>query len=106
MGDNFERKNGDARHFDKLLYHTYGAYEKGQDVHMESMPTQAEKIHKDFVEKKEMLLTERQKEMLEKYGGSEHLNAAPKELLLAENETCADCLTCQTAGPGRPDQVG
>ena len=86
MGDNFERKNGDATHFDSLLYHTHGAYEKGQDLHMESMPTQAERVHKDFIVKKEALLTERQKEVLEKYGGKEHLNAAPKELLLAENE--------------------
>ena len=70
MGDNFERVNGDASHFNSLLYHTHGAYEKGQDLHMESMPTQAEKVHRDFVEKKEALLTERQKEVFEKYGGA------------------------------------
>jgi pre-mRNA-processing factor SLU7 len=87
VGDNFERVNGDAQDFQKLQYHSLEAYEKGQDLHMESMPTQADKVHRDFKVKKEKLLSERQQEMLEQYGGAEHINQVPKELLLAENET-------------------
>jgi len=87
MGDNFERVNGDAQDFKKLQYHSLEAYEKGQDLHMESMPTQADKVHRDFKIKKEKLLSERQQQMLQQYGGAEHLNQVPKELLLAQNET-------------------
>jgi pre-mRNA-processing factor SLU7 len=87
MGDNFERVNGDAASFQKLQYHSLEAYEKGQDLHMESMPTQADKVHRDFKIKKEKLLSERQQQMLQQYGGAEHLNQVPKELLLAESET-------------------
>lgn len=87
VGDNFERVNGDAADFQKLQYHSLEAYEKGQDLHMESMPTQADKVHRDFKIKKEKLLSERQQQMLQQYGGAEHLNQVPKELLLAESES-------------------
>ena len=69
------------------MYHSFEAYEKGQELHMEAMPTQAAMVHKEFEEKKTTMLSDRQKQMLSKYGGSEHLNAVPKELLLSENET-------------------
>jgi len=82
MGDNFERMNGDASSQMQQTFHTYEAYEKGQDIHQEALPTQAERVHKDFITKKANVLSKRQQEMLEKYGGTEHLEKMPQELMI------------------------
>lgn len=86
LGDNFSRTNGDTQQFNQLMYHSYAAYEKGQDVHQEAMPTQAELVHKDFVAKKELVLTKRQQQVLAKYGSSSEQYKAPKMELLMQSE--------------------
>jgi len=85
-GDNFVRQTGDAHQFNDLQGYSWEAYEKGQDIHMQSAPSQAELLHKEFQNKKDFLQDKLKKSILEKYGGAEHLEAPPKELLLAQTE--------------------
>ena len=62
------------------------AYEHGTDIHPLADPTKLEMMHKEFKVKKEDFKSEQQQSVLEKYGGGEHLDAPPKELLLAQTE--------------------
>ena len=62
------------------------AYEHGTDIHPLADPTKLEMMHKEFKVKKEDFKSEQQQSVLEKYGGEEHLDAPPKELLLAQTE--------------------
>ena len=76
-----------------LLTHTHThtvfaweAYEHGTDIHPLADPTKLEMMHKEFKVKKDDFKSEQQQSVLEKYGGEEHLDAPPMELLLAQTE--------------------
>ena len=60
------------------------AYEKGVDVHLQADPTKLEVLNREFKKRKENYKTDVRSGILEKYGGEEHLDAPPKELLLAQ----------------------
>ena len=60
------------------------AYEHGTDIHPLADPTKLEVMNKEFRVKKETFKGEQQQSILERYGGEEHLDAPPKELLLAQ----------------------
>ena len=60
----------------------------GTDIHPQAEPTQLTMLHKEFKDKKEDFKTDLQQSILEKYGGEEHLDALPKELLLSQT-VCA-----------------
>ncbi len=60
------------------------AYEHGTDIHTLADPTKLELMHQEFRGKKEDFKGEQQQSILEKYGGEEHLDAPPKEMLLAQ----------------------
>ena len=60
------------------------AGEKGVDVHFQADPTRLELLQKSFEVKKDDFKKSQQNSVLEKYGGLEHLDAPPKELLLAQ----------------------
>ncbi|CAH1760145.1 3760_t:CDS:2 [Entrophospora sp. SA101] len=62
-------------------------YEKGTDVHLQANPTQGELLYHEFLQKKEKLKDSSKESILAKYGGEEHLDTPPKELLLAQSET-------------------
>lgn len=85
-GDNFVRFTGDVRKFGEMQMYAWEAYEKGQDVHLQSAPSQAELLFRDFRHKKENLKSRTKEAIMEKYGGEEHMEVAPKELLLAQTE--------------------
>lgn len=61
------------------------AYEKGTDVHLQADPTKLEMLAKEYKRKKEVYKTDAKQSILEKYGGQEHLDAPPKQLLLAQS---------------------
>ena len=86
-GDNFSRFTGHAKEFQELQNYSMDANEKGQAVHMQAAPSQSELLHKEFTKRKENLLKQQQKKILEQYGGEEHLKAPSKELLLGQTET-------------------
>ncbi|KAJ7972691.1 pre-mRNA-splicing factor SLU7 [Quillaja saponaria] len=47
-GDNRYRNSGQALEFNELNIHAWEAFEKGQDVHMQAAPSQAELLFKNF----------------------------------------------------------
>lgn len=84
-GDNFVRKNGDFEAWQALNLHSMQAYEKGQDVHLQALPSLAEALHKQFKQKKETLQKKTGEQVLEQYG---NLARPPEEdaLLLGQTE--------------------
>lgn len=64
----------------------WAAAEKGADVHMQADPTKLELMHKTYAEKRDKFEESQREGILSKYGGQEHLEAPPKELLLAQTE--------------------
>jgi len=85
--DNFVRSTGDARKLAELQLYQFEAYDKGQNLHMNADPTTVEVMNKMYREKKEKLKDGKANKILEKYGGQEHMEAPPAELLYAQTET-------------------
>ncbi len=56
----------------------------GTNIHPQAEPTQLTMLHDEFKTKKEDFKGDLQQSILQKYGGEEHLDALPKELLLAQ----------------------
>ncbi|KAI9012004.1 Pre-mRNA splicing Prp18-interacting factor-domain-containing protein [Phycomyces blakesleeanus] len=85
-GDNFVRYTGDAPAMAKIQLFAWQAADRGSDVHLQANPTQVAILHQEYESKKDEVRGSTQKSILEKYGGAEHLESVPKELLLAQNE--------------------
>jgi len=85
-GDNFVRHTGDVRKFSEMQSYAWEAYEKGQEVHLQGAPSQAELLYKEYKHKSESVKAKTKNAILEKYGGQEHMEGAPKELLLSQTE--------------------
>nr|CAB3266370.1 zinc finger protein (CCHC)-12 [Phallusia mammillata] len=85
-GDNFVRYTGDTHSMAKTQMFAWDAEERGVDVHLQADPTRLEMLQKTFEVKKDDFKHTQRDSILEKYGGIEHLNAPPKELLLAQTE--------------------
>lgn len=85
-GDNIVRFTGDAQKLASAQLFAWEAYAKGTDIHPLANPSQAEFLKKQFEEKKAALEKEKSRKILDKYGGQQHLEAPPKELLLAQTE--------------------
>ena len=75
-----------------LIVFAWETYEHGTDIHPLADPTKLELMHKDFHVKKGDFKDEQQQSVLDKYGGEEHLNAPPKELLLAQTVSVCVCV--------------
>lgn len=69
-GDNLVRGSGEVADFRSLHTHIQEAQEKGQDVHMQAAPSQAEMLHAAFRERKAKLEEENKRRLLEKYGSA------------------------------------
>ncbi|KAI9139112.1 Pre-mRNA splicing Prp18-interacting factor-domain-containing protein [Paraphysoderma sedebokerense] len=85
-GDNFVRHTGDTIEMAKLQLFAWDAAERGHEVHLQTNPSQAELLYREYLKKKSELKDTVKDSILEKYGGAEHLQAPPKELLLAQTE--------------------
>ncbi|KIM30387.1 hypothetical protein M408DRAFT_328005 [Serendipita vermifera MAFF 305830] len=85
-GDNFLRHTGDAVAAAKLQVFAWQASEKGNDVDLHANPTAGEIYHQEFTENKEKNKKATQVSILDKYGGEQYLQKAPKELLLGQTE--------------------
>ncbi|XP_075065984.1 pre-mRNA-splicing factor SLU7 [Mixophyes fleayi] len=85
-GDNFVRYTGDTITMAQTQLFAWEAYEKGSDVHLQADPTKLEVLCKSFKVKKEDFKEDQKKSILERYGGQEHLDTPPVELLLAQTE--------------------
>ena len=60
------------------------AYEHGTDIHLQADPTKIELLSKAVKTRKEETKSSAKENILEKYGGEEHLQAPPKQLLMAQ----------------------
>ncbi|UYV79477.1 SLU7, partial [Cordylochernes scorpioides] len=80
-GDSFVRYSGDTKKHVNAQLFAWQAYEKGVDVHL-----QAELLHQEFTTKKEQYKESIKDNVLAKYGGEEHLESLPKELIYSQTE--------------------
>lgn len=85
-GDNFVRASGEVKQISGAQLFAWEAYERGADVHLQADPTKLELLHKEYSVKKDSYKEEQKDSILDRYGGTEHLDAPPKELLLAQTE--------------------
>lgn len=85
-GDNFVRFSGDSEDFAKKQLFAWEAYEKGTEVHLQADPTKLELLHKEFHQRRENYKQTARDSVVDRYGGQEHLDAPPKQLLLAQTE--------------------
>ncbi len=70
----------------QLQLFAWQAAARGNDVHLNANPTQGERLHQEFREKKEEMKGFNKVSILAKYGGEEYLQSAPKELLQGQTE--------------------
>ncbi|XP_055376810.1 pre-mRNA-splicing factor Slu7 [Condylostylus longicornis] len=85
-GENFVRFTGDTQKHTKAQLFAWEAHEKGVDIHLLAEPTKLELLQSEYDKKKEQFKSQTKNQILEKYGGDEHLKAPPKSLLLAQTE--------------------
>lgn len=86
-GDNFVRISGDTVNHAQSQMFAWEAERKGLEVHVLAEPTKLEALKKEYVQKKDTLKDQAKNQLLEKYGGEEHLNnAPPRELIFAQSE--------------------
>ena len=70
----------------ELQLFAWQAAQRGNDVHLNTNPTQGELFHYEFKQKKEELRDATRSNILAKYGGAEYLESAPKELRQGQTE--------------------
>ena len=86
-GDNFVRISGDTVNHAQSQMFAWDAGRKGLEVHALAEPTKLEALKKEYVQKKDTLKDKAKNQILDKYGGEEHLNnAPPRELIFAQSE--------------------
>lgn len=105
VGENFIRFMGDTQKHAKAQLFAWDAYEKGVDVHLLAEPTKLEMLQKEYDKKKDQFKSQVQKDVLEKYGGEEHLDAPPKTLLLAQTEDYVEYSRYGTVIKGREKEI-
>jgi len=85
-GDNQFRSSGQAQEFKQLNIHAWEAFEKGQDIHLQAAPSQAELLYKEFQVKKEKLKSQTKEDIVDKYGNAASEDKPPMELLMGQTE--------------------
>lgn len=85
-GDNQFRNSGQAQEFKQLNIHAWEAFEKGQDIHLQAAPSQAELLYKEFQVKKEKLKSQTKEDIVHKYGNAASEDKPPLELLMGQTE--------------------
>lgn len=84
-GDNYVRGAGDTKKLAELTCFAWDAYKHGEKIHDFAQPTQAAKMYDIFQNRSKNLKETQQKELMDKYGGEEHLEA-PREILFSQND--------------------
>ena len=86
QGDNQFRSSGQAQEFKHLNIHAWEAFEKGQDIHLQVDPSQAELLYKEFQIKKEKLKSQTKEVIVDKYRNATSEDKPPMELLMGQTE--------------------
>lgn len=78
--EEFIRSSGDAEEFERLQKAAWESQERGdrQKLHLQANPTEAEALRRRITKEKSEAAEKKRKELLEKYGGAEHLEKAPE----------------------------
>ncbi|KAJ5220070.1 hypothetical protein N7468_009274 [Penicillium chermesinum] len=86
--ENFVRASGDAAEFEKAQKYAWESQEKGTtQIHLQANPTSGEVLRKKEQEESKAKRESSRKALLEKYGGSEHLQPTPlRDTMVLENE--------------------
>ncbi|KAF1809953.1 Pre-mRNA-splicing factor slu7 [Eremomyces bilateralis CBS 781.70] len=87
--EGFMRASGEAAEFEKAQSYAWESQERGgkDQIHLQANPTSAQFLRKKEKEDAEKKRDARNKTLLEKYGGAEHLQAAPlKDAAVIESE--------------------
>ncbi|KAJ5111122.1 hypothetical protein N7532_001657 [Penicillium argentinense] len=86
--ENFVRASGDAAEFEKAQQYAWESQEKGlPQIHLQANPTSGEVLRKKEREESEAKREAQRKALLEKYGGSEHLQPNTlRDAAVVENE--------------------
>lgn len=88
--ENFMRSSGDAAEFEKAQRYAWETQEKGnpgaKKLHLQANPTEGEILRKKQTEAAEKKREANRTALVEKYGGSEHLQPGPSSFRAAENE--------------------
>jgi pre-mRNA-processing factor SLU7 len=86
-GDDFEKYSGQVKQAKQIQDFAWDVEQKGIKLTLEANPTQGELLYRKFYEdEKTTSLKKIPESILEKYGGQEHLNSMPKEMLMAQTE--------------------
>ena len=72
--------------FQQMNLHAWEAFDKGQDIHMQAAPSQAELLYKNFTVIKDKLKSHTKDTILEKYGNAATEEEIPRELLLGQSD--------------------
>ncbi|KAJ1508969.1 mRNA splicing protein [Coelomomyces lativittatus] len=72
-GDNFYRYTGDAPKMTEMMIFAWQAAERGNDVHFQANPSQAEFLYREYLKKKDTKNLKQKESILKTYGGEEHL---------------------------------
>jgi pre-mRNA-processing factor SLU7 len=72
----------------KLQMFAWQSNQRGHNVHIQANPTAGELLHREFNQKKEVMKDTSKVSILEKYGGEQHLERLPRELLAGQTEEC------------------
>ncbi|KAK9835182.1 hypothetical protein WJX81_004076 [Elliptochloris bilobata] len=85
VGDNVVRRTGDYFEWERLAVHAYTAHDKGQDIHVQASPSQAEALFRQFKAKKEVLVGKSKESVVATYGSAAQ-PADEAALLLGQTE--------------------
>ncbi|THD26603.1 Pre-mRNA-splicing factor SLU7 [Fasciola hepatica] len=90
-GDNFVRFDGEVQDMVRRQVFAWEMHNKlGLDVHLQADPTRLEFLAKKVQKAKTDVQSRVREEILDRYGGHEHLEALPAELRLGQWETYAE----------------
>ena len=86
-GDNFARAQGsESGALANLQLFSWQAEARGNDLNLQANPTANERQYREFQQRKEKLKQQTKGSILDKYGGAEHFDALPRELLTGQTE--------------------
>ncbi|CAB3397378.1 unnamed protein product [Caenorhabditis bovis] len=86
-GDNFIRYSGEVTAANEAQVFAWASTRKGVYAHSIAEPTKLEALKKEYEQQKNSIKDETKKELLDKYGGGEHFDRLPDELLFAQTES-------------------
>jgi len=86
VGDNARRVTGDSVNYHELERFAWDAYEKGNDLHVQGVPSQAEFYYKQFQQRKSEVTRKQQLTLAEKYGSDKLQASLPEELIDGQTE--------------------